>query len=136
MDFYNSVVGFCVCHWIPSKRPFLCLLRIKFWVLSLLKIVLDKAAILSYNTTPAEEWMLSSSLLSAAWFFWPHVYHLFVWGWPHMAVGIFFSALSIFALRSLAFLLCRRSDFWAHLPSENKTTYQSFGTRIWPHSWP
>ena len=29
------------------------------------------------------------SLLSAAWLFWPHVYHLSVWGWPHIAVGMF-----------------------------------------------
>ena len=47
-----------------------------------------------------------------------------------------FFALSAFTLRSLAFLFCRRSKFRAHLPSENKTTYQSFVTRIWPHLWP
>ena len=34
------------------------------------------------------------------------------------------------------FLLCRRSDFRAILPPENKTTWPSFGTRIWPHLWP
>ena len=34
------------------------------------------------------------------------------------------------------FLLCRRSDFWAFLPPESKTTWLSFGTRIWPHLWP
>ena len=35
-----------------------------------------------------------------------------------MAVGMFFSALSIFALRSLAFLICRRSDFRALQPPQ------------------
>ena len=34
---------------------FLCLLRIKFWVLILFRNLLDNRAILSYNTTPAEE---------------------------------------------------------------------------------
>ena len=47
---------------------FLCLLRIKFWVLNLLRKGLDNRAILSYNTTPAEEGRSSSPLL-AAWLF-------------------------------------------------------------------
>ena len=49
---------------------------------------LDKALHKSYNTTPAEE-RRSSSLLLAVWLFWPHVYHLFLWSWPHVAVGMF-----------------------------------------------
>ena len=90
---------------------FLCLLRIKFWVLILFHNLLDKAAIISYNTTPAEEgW--GSSLLFAAWFFWPHSYHLFWRAWPHVA-------FRVFLLRSLVFLLCRRSNFWALLPPKN-----------------
>ena len=97
---------------------FLCLLRIKFWTLILFRDGLDKYVFLSYNTTPAEEGM-DSSLFLATWFFWPHIYHLFGWDWPHVAVGMFFSALSIFALRSLVFLLCRRSNFRALLPPKN-----------------
>ena len=61
---------------------FLWLLRIKFWVLILFRIGLDKDAILSYNTTPADE---ESALCSA----WPHSYHLFSGGWPHIGVGVF-----------------------------------------------
>ena len=140
---------------------FLCLLRIKFWVLIFIfegpciplavycvKLVaydrrvanklrkgLDKALHKSYNTTPAEEWW-RYSLLLAAWFFWPHVYHLFSDGWPHMAVGVFFFALSVFTFNSSCISSLPAERFWALLPPENKTTYQSFGTRIWPHLWP
>ena len=44
---------------------FLCLLRIKFWVLILFRNLLDNRAILSYNTTPAEEGQGSSLLFAA-----------------------------------------------------------------------
>ena len=43
--------------------------------------------------------------------------------------------LFFFSFR-FVFLLCRQRKFQALLPPENKTTYQSFGTRIWPHLWP
>ena len=69
-------------------EPFLCLLRIKFWVLNLSRKGLDNRAILSYNTTVAEVGQ-RCALLFAAWFSWPHVYHLSVWSWPHTAVGLF-----------------------------------------------
>ena len=55
---------FCQHH---LKNFFLCLLRIKFWVLILLRKGLDNLAFLSYNTTPAEEGIRSGSLLFAAW---------------------------------------------------------------------
>ena len=70
-------------------EPFLCLLRIKFWVLILLRKVLDKALHKSYNTTPAEGKTRSSSLLFAAWFFWPHIYHLIFHTWPHVVAKVF-----------------------------------------------
>ena len=94
---------------------FLCLLRIKFWVLILFLNLLDKAAIVSYNTTPAEEgW--SSSLLFAAWFQWPHSYHLFSGGWPHIGVGVF--------------LLC--SLYISSLPAEQFLS-ASTTSKSWPH---
>ena len=67
---------------------FLCLLRIKFWALILLQKGLDKVFRKSYNTMPAKEG-LGNFLRLATWLFWPHVYHLFVWGWPHIGVGVF-----------------------------------------------
>ena len=72
---------------------------------------LDNRLNKSYNTTPAEEGTRCSSLLLVAWFFWPHGYHLFLDGWPHVAVGVCFSALYVFVLRALSFLLCRWSIF-------------------------
>ena len=80
--------GFAPTWWRWSRRAFLCLLRIKFWAWFLFINLLDKAAILSYNTTPAEVGR-SSSLFLATWLFWPHVCYLFVWGWPHIGVGMF-----------------------------------------------
>ena len=67
---------------------FLCLLRIKFWVLNLSRKGLDNRAILSYNTTPAEEGRRSFMRFAAS-FLWPHVYHLSIWVWPHIPVGMF-----------------------------------------------
>ena len=68
---------------------FLCLLRIKFWVLILLLKGLDNLAFLSYNTAPAEGKTRISFLLLDACILWPHVYHLSVWVWPHVAIGMF-----------------------------------------------
>ena len=96
---------------------FLCLLRIKFWVLILFRNLLDKDAIPSYNTTPAEEGR-GSSLLLAAWFFWPHVYHLHTWSWPHMAVGVF--------------LLCSRR-FSSLLTKQILSAYAT--PKSWPHDY-
>lgn len=104
---------------------------------------LDKALHKSYNTTPAEEgW--SSSLLFAAWFQWPHSYHLFSITWPHVAVGAFFPVLYVF-------LLCQRSVFdrFYHLKArphinhsvlgfdhifdhkQNRSTRRQECTRVW-----
>ena len=95
---------------------FLCLLRIKFWVLILLRKGLDNLAFLSYNTTPAEEGTRSNSLLFATWLFWPHVYHLSVWSWPHTAVGLF--------------LLCSRR--FSSLPAKRFSS-ASTTPKSWPH---
>ena len=123
---------------------FLCLLRIKFWVLFLFRNILDKAAILSYNTTPAEE-RRSSSLLLAVWLFWPHVYHLFSNSWPHMEV-------SAFLLCFLCFLSLSAECFssasttpkrWPHINhsilgfdhifdhKQNRSTRRQECTRVW-----
>ena len=75
--------GIAPTWWRWSWRAFLCLLRIKFWMLILFLNLLDKAAIISYNTTPAER---GSTILYCAW---PHSYHLFSDGWPHVVVGMF-----------------------------------------------
>ena len=63
-----------------------CVSNFECWFL--FRNPLDKAAILSYNTTPAEEvcGVLCSLLLD---FIWPHSYHLFMQSWPHMSVGAF-----------------------------------------------
>ena len=62
--------------------------------------------------------------------FFDHMFIISRHEFDHMCwLVCFLSALYVF-------LLCRRSKFRAHLPSENKTTYQSFGTWIWPHLWP
>ena len=91
---------------------FLCLLRIKFWVLFLFRNILDKAAILSYNTTPAEEGR-SNSLLLAAWLLPDHMFIISFQMVDHMwRLKYFFAALGIF-------LFCRRSDFRALLPPQN-----------------
>ena len=95
---------------------FLCLLRIKFWVLILLLKGLDNLAFLSYNTTPAEEGTRSGSLLFDAWVCWPHVYHLFLSGWPHVLVGVF--------------LLCSRCNH--SLPAE-WFSCASVTPKSWPH---
>ena len=50
---------------------------------------LDKSLHKSYNTTPAEGKTRSSSLLFAAWFFWPHIYHLIFHTWPHVVAKVF-----------------------------------------------
>ena len=102
---------------------FLCLLRIKFCVLILFRNGLDKATVLSYNTTPAEEGR-DISLLFAARLLPDHMFIMSRYEVDHIwRLVCFFSALYVF-------LLFRRSNFRAHLPLENKTTYQSFDTRI------
>ena len=94
---------------------FLCLLRIKFWVLNLLKIVLDKGAILSYNTTPAEGGI--TSLCSCWLILSDHMFIISRYEVDHMwQLVCLFSALC-------KFLLCRRSNFRALLPPQN----------WWPH---
>ena len=103
-----------------------CVSNFECWFL--FENLLDKAAIVSYNTTPAEEEWRCSLLCVADLS--DHIVIISLCGVDHMCqLACLFSVLC-------AFLLCRRSKFQAHLPSENKTTYQSFGTRIWPHSWP
>ena len=94
---------------------FLCLLRIKFWVLILLLKGLDNLAFLSYNTTPAEEGQ-GSSLLFDAWVCWPHVYHLSIWVWPHVAVSVF--------------LLC--TWYFSSLPADQIPS-SSTTPKSWPH---
>ena len=61
---------------------------------------------------------------------WPHVYHLFSDGWPHVAIGVFllYSLRDSFSAGEAIFECCYHPKLM--------TTYQSFGTRIWPHSWP
>ena len=93
---------------------FLCLLRIKFWVLILLLKGLDNLAFLSYNTTPAEEGCrcsliclttcLSSLCVRLTTYF-----------------GRFASSLLFMCLFTFlgVFLLCLRSDFRALLPPRN-----------------
>ena len=104
---------------------FLCLLRIKFWVLNLSRKRLDNPWILSYNTTPADEGQ-GSSLLLVAWFSWPHVYHPSVWGWPHMLVGMFllcsrhFSSLP--AERFLSASTARKQDHMTIILDSDLTT--------------
>ena len=89
---------------------------------------LDKALHKSYNTTPAEGGI--TSLCSCWLILSDHMFIISRYEFDHMCwLACSFSVLD-------AFLLCRRSKFRAHLPPENKTTYQSFGTRIWPHLWP
>ena len=70
-------------------EPFLCLLRIKFWVLIFImrrtwQIRFSK---LKYNTCRRRntERLYALCCLSC----WPHVYHFSVWGWPHVAFGVF-----------------------------------------------
>ena len=123
---------------------FLCLLRIKFWVLFLFRNILDKAAILSYNTTPSEE-ERSSSLLFAARLFWPHVYHLSGWGWPHMAVGVFLlCSLQVSSLPAEEFLSASAvPNQWPHDNhsvlgfdhifdhKQNRSTRRQECTRVW-----
>ena len=85
----------------PLKNFFLCLLRIKFWVLNLLKIVLDKAAILSYNTTPAKGGITS---LCSCWLILS----------DHMFIISFCKVDHILAVS--VFLLCSRR--FSSLPAE------------------
>ena len=94
---------------------FLCLLRIKFWVLILLLKGLDNLAFLSYNTTPAEEGCrcsliclttcLSSLCVRLTTYF-----------------GRFASSLLFMCLFTFlgVFLLCRRRNFWALLPPKTR----------------
>ena len=91
---------------------FLCLLRIKFWVLILFLNLLDKAAIVSYNTTPAEEGTRSGSPLCAADFS-DHIVIISFLTVDHIWwLVCFFSVL-------YTFLLCQRNNFWALLPPQN-----------------
>ena len=102
---------------------FLCLLRIKFWVLNLLKIVLDKTGIVSYNTTPAEEGTRSSSLLFATWV----ADHMFISSLSKVdhiwRLLCFLYLLSIFTLRSLCI---------SSLPAERFSS-ASTTPKAWPH---
>ena len=124
---------------------FLCLLRIKFWVLNLLKIVLDKTGIVSYNTTPAEEGTRSNSLLFATWLFWPHSYHLFVRSWPHVADCIYLLCyLQVSSLSAERFLSASTTpNRWPHGyhsilgfdhifdHKQNRSTRRQECTRVW-----
>ena len=56
------------------------------------------------------------SLLFAACILWPHVYHLSVWVWPHVLVGVF--------------LLCSRCNH--SLPAEQISS-ASTAQKLWPH---
>ena len=123
---------------------FLCLLRIKFWVLFLFRNILDKAAILSYNTTPAEGGR-SSSLLLAAWLFWPHVYHLFLWSWPHVEIGVLLLySICFSSLPAEQFLSASTTpNWWPHINhsvlgfdhifdhKQNRSTRRQDVTRVW-----
>ena len=137
-------MALCLDDGNDRDELFLCLLRIKFWVLILLLKGLDNLAFLSYNTTPAEEgW--GSSLLFAAWFFWPHSYHLFSDGWPHVAVEVFLRCS-----RYISFLPAKRFSSasttpksWPHINhsvlgfdhifdhKQNRSTRRQECTRVW-----
>ena len=91
---------------------FLCLLRIKFWVLIFISRGLDKAAVLSYNTTPAER---GSTILYCDW---PHVYHLFLWSWPHVEIGVL-----------ILYSIC-----FSSLPAEEFSS-ASTARNWWPHDY-
>ena len=125
--------GFAPTWWRWSRRVFSLLTA--YQILSaefILKIVLDNGAIVSYNTTTAEE-AVSCSHCSA----WPHSYHLLVWAWPHVAVDVFLLCSRRFSsLFPICFFSAGGAIFERFCRPENKTTYQSFGTRIWPHLWP
>ena len=106
---------------------FLCLLRIKFWVLILFRNLLDKAVILSYNTTPAEEGTECCSLLrphSLTMLFaprWPHSFLCFLSCRPHVVVGMFSSLRSM-----LSFVASGVVFVWiSHL--QMMTTYHFLG---------
>ena len=69
------------------------------------------------------------SLICAAKFY-DHMFIISRYEFDHICRSVrFFSVFYIF-------LLCRRIKFRALLPPENKTTWLSFYTRIWPHLWP
>ena len=101
---------------------FLCLLRIKFWVLNLMQNGLDNRLKKSYNTTPAEEGMECDSL------FRPHSLTMYLlWAWPHVFVAFnrvdHMRWLVCFLAAFCVVLLCRRSYF-------ERLFYTS---KWWPH---
>ena len=126
----------CVYQWFCAymmemiARSFFfvyCVSNFEFWFLFANR--LDKYVFLSYNTTPTEEWWRYSPALGSLIFLTTCLSSLFRWFTTYIDLVWFFSTLYVF-------LLFLRSKFRANLPSENKTTYQSFGARIWPHLWP
>ena len=101
---------------------FLCLLRIKFWVLILFLNLLDKATIVSYNTTPAEkEWCVVLCSDHMVWpcdltCAWPHSYRRFLSGRPHAVIGVF--------------LIC--SLYFSSLPADEFLEH-FYTSKWWPH---
>ena len=85
------------------------------------------------------------SLLFAAWLFWPHVYHLSMWVWPHMPVGVFLlCSLSISSLSAEEFLSASAApNQWPHDyhsilgfdhifdHKQNRSTRRQDVTRVW-----
>ena len=67
---------------------FLCLLRIKFWVLNFIfkRSWQSPSQELQYNTCRRRTKVFSA--LCCLIFAWPHSYHLFSDGWPHVAIGV------------------------------------------------
>ena len=121
----------CVCQcfaptwWKGSRRDFSLLTA--YQILSaefILKIVLDNGAIVSYNTTPAEEgWRCSLLCLTTCL----------------SSLGLKLTTYrgrrgsSLFSMQSFP-AGGSNSEHFYH--PEIMTTYQSFCTWIWPHLWP
>ena len=131
---------------------FLCLLRIKFWVLILFRNGLDKATVLSYNTTPAEEGR-GISLLFAARLLPDHMFIILWYEVDHMLrLACSFSALGVFLLCSLSISSLSAEEFlsasttpnwWPHINhsvlgfdhtfdhKQNRSTRRQDVTRVW-----
>ena len=89
--------------------------------------LLDKAAIVSYNTTPAEEGLGSS--LALLIFLTTCLSSLF----RRLTTCVGRCVSSLF---SIHFFSSGGAIFERFYHPKSMTTYQSFGTRIWPHLWP
>ena len=116
--------GLAPWWWRWSRRAFLCLLRINFWVQILFSRGLDNRLKKSYNTTPVEEGMRCSSLLRphnlTMWVerYWPHSFRCFLLNRPHVVVGMFSSLLSMlfFAADEIVFeCIFHTSKWWPHI---------------------